>query len=143
MTYSPGTPGYPSGQPAQPAGSYPGAPTPSFAKSEPGESKLPLYLNIAVAALGLLIYIVNFFPIFTLSADLGAGSGGRIGDGGTAVGVAVFAALLAGLGLLPKAKINVGIVGAVAVLGALLVIAETVNTPTGVALGWAIWPLLA
>ena len=49
MTYSPGSPGYP---PAQPGGSYPGA-TPSFAKTEDTESKLPIYLNAAVVILGL------------------------------------------------------------------------------------------
>ena len=68
MTYSPGNPGYP---PAQPGGSYPGA-TPSFAK-DAGESKLPFFLNIAIVVLGLLVYILNFFPTFVLSADLGPG----------------------------------------------------------------------
>jgi Family of unknown function (DUF5336) len=137
MTYSPGNPGYP---PAQPAGSYPGA-TPSFAK-EPGESKLPFFLTIATVVLGLLVYVLNFFPTFVLSADLGGMAGGRAGDAGTAVAVAVLAALLAGLSLLPKAKINSGIVAAIAVLGALLVIAEMINTPTGFSIGWALWPLL-
>ena len=124
MTYSPGNPGYPS---AQPAGSYPGA-TPSFAK-DAGESKLPFFLAIAMAVLGLLVYVFNFFPTFVLSADLGPAAGGRAGDAGTAVAVAVLAALLAGLSLLPKTKINTGIVAAIAVLGALLVIAEMINTP--------------
>jgi hypothetical protein len=137
MTYSPGNPGYP---PAQPAGSYPGA-TPSFAK-DAGESKLSFFLTIAIVVLGLLVYIFNFFPTFVLSADLGGAAGGRAGDAGTAVAVAVLSALLAGLSLLPKAKINTGIVAAIAVLGALLVIAEMINTPTGFAIGWALWPLL-
>jgi hypothetical protein len=137
MTYSPGNPGYP---PAQPAGSYPGA-TPSFAK-DPGEGKLPFFLTIAIVVLGLLVYIFNFFPTFVLSADLGGAAGGRAGDAGTAVAVAVLAALLAGLNLLPKAKVNTGIVAAIAVLGALLVIAEMINTPTGFSIGWALWPLL-
>jgi hypothetical protein len=137
MTYSPGNPGYPS---AQPAGSYPGA-TPSFTK-DAGESKLPFFLAIAIAVLGLLVYVFNFFPTFILSADLGPAAGGRAGDAGTAVAVAVLAALLAGLSLLPNAKINTGIVAAIAVLGALLVIAEMINTPTGFSIGWALWPLL-
>jgi hypothetical protein len=139
MTYSPGSPGY---HPAQPAGSYPGA-TPSFAKAESGESKLPLYLNIAVVVLGFLVYLLNFFPIFTISADLGAAAGGRAADAGFAVDVAVVAALLAGLGLLPKGKQHSGVVAAVAVLGTLMVIAELVNTPPALAIGWAMWPLLA
>jgi hypothetical protein len=44
--------------------------------------------------------------------------------------------------LLPKAKNYVGIVAVTAVLGALLAITETVNTPAGFALGWAMWPLV-
>jgi hypothetical protein len=139
MTYSPGNPGYP---PSQPGGSYPGA-TPSFVKTDDGESKLPLYLNVAVVVLGLAVYLLNFGPTFTLGADLGPASGGRAGDAGTAVLVAVLAALLAGLGLLPKAKNYTGVVAAVAVLGALLAISETINTPAGFAIGWAMWPLVA
>ena len=139
MTYSPGNPGYP---PAQPGGSYPGA-TPSFAKADDGESKLPLYLNIAVVVLGLAVYLLNFGPTFVLGADLGPAAGGRAGDAGTAVLVALLATLLAGLSLLPKAKDYAGVVAAVAVLGALLAISETINTPAGFALGWAIWPLVA
>jgi hypothetical protein len=139
MTYSPGSPGYP---PPQPGGSYPGA-TPSFAKTDDVESKLPLYLDIAVVGLGLAVYLLNFGPIFTFCADLGPGAGGRAGDAGIAVAISVLAALLAGLGLLPKGKSYVGIVAAVAALGALLAIAETISTPTGVSVGWALWPLLA
>lgn len=139
MTYSPGNPGYPQ---AQPGGSYPGA-TPSFAKTDDGESKLPLYVNIAVVVLGLAVYLLNFGPTFVLSADLGPASGGRAGDAGTAVLVAVLAALLAGLSLVPKAKNYAGVVAAVAVLGALLSISEVINTPAGFAVGWAMWPLVA
>lgn len=137
MTYSPGSPGYP---PTQPGG-YPGA-TPSFAKTDDGASKLPLYLNVAVVVLGLAVYLLNFGPTFTLGADLGTASGGRAGDAGTAVLVAVLAGLLAGLSLLPKAKNYAGVVAAVAVLGALLAISETINTPAGFAIGWAMWPLV-
>ena len=139
MTYSPGSPGYP---PAQPGGSYPST-TPSFAKDDSGESSLPLYLNIAVLVLGLAVYLLNFGPTFTLGADLGPGAGGRAGDAGTAVLVAVLAALLAGLSLLPKAKSYAGVVGVIAALGALLAISETINTPAGFAIGWAMWPLVA
>ena len=92
--------------------------------------------------LGLLVYVLNFFPTFVLSADLGREAGGRAGDAGTAVAVAVLAALLAGLSLLPKAKTIRGMVAAIAVLGALLVISEMINTPTGFAIGWAMWPLV-
>lgn len=139
MTYSPGSPGYP---PTSPGGSYAGA-TPSFAKDDDGESKLPLYLNVAVAVLGLVSYLLNFGPTFTISADLGPGVGGRAGDAGTAVIVAVLASLLAGLSLLPKGKRYPGIVAVIAILGALLAVTETINLPTGFAIGWAMWPLVA
>lgn len=139
MTYSPGSPGYP---PASSGGSYAGA-TPSFAKDDDGKSKFPLYLNIAVVVLGLAAYLLNFGPTFIISADLGPGVGGRAGDAGTAVIVAVLASLLAGLSLLPKGKSYGGIVAVVAILGALLAITETINLPTGFAVGWAMWPLVA
>src|ERR1700756_3887515 len=137
MTYSPGSPGYP---PTQPGGSYPGA-TPSFAKDDSGESSLPLYLNIAVVVLGLAVYLLNFGPTFTLGADGGPGAGVSAGDAGTAVVIALLAALLAGLSLLPKPKNYAGVVGVIAALGALVAISETINMPAGYAIGWAMWPL--
>ena len=138
MTYSPGSPGYP---PAQPGGSYGAAP--SFEKTDDGESKLPLYLNIAVVVFGLLVFLLNFGQIFTFSSELGGAAGGRASDAGYAVDVAVLASLLAGVGLLPKARNYTGIVAAIAVLGSLIVITETVNTSPGLSIGWALWPLLA
>jgi hypothetical protein len=140
MTYPPGSPGYP---PAQPGGSYPGA-TPSFAKAESGESKLPLYLNIAVVVLGFAVYLLNFGPMFTVSSELG-GPGASVfaRDGGFGVPLAVLAALIAALSALPKGKSKAGLVAAIAVLGALLVISKTVNTPGSYVFGWAVWPLLA
>lgn len=139
MTYLPGSPGYPF---AQPAGSYPAA-TPSFAKSDVGESQLYQYLTIAVAVLGLAVYLGNFGPTFTSSADIGPGSGELASDAGPAVVVALLAALLAGLALLPKAKSSAGVVGAIAVLGALLTISEMIKMPTGFSIGWAMWFILA
>ncbi len=139
MTYQPGSPGYPSAQ--QPAGSY-GAATPAAAQAEPGESKLGLYLAIAVVALGLLAYFFSFGPMFTYSSEL-SGSGGEVsGDTGLAVGVAVLAALLAGVGLLPKAKSYVTIVAVLSVLGVLLIIAATFNKPSSFSAGWALWIVL-
>jgi len=138
MTYSAGSPGYP---PAQPGGSYPGA-TPSFAKTDDAESKLPSYLNAAVVVLGLAVYLLNFGPMFATSPDLNAPAI-FAHDGGFGVDAAVLAAIVAGLGLLPNAKKRVVLVAAVALLGALMVIAKTVNLPGGYVIGWAVWPLLA
>lgn len=139
MTYQPASPGYPSAQ--QPAGSY-GAAAPAPAQTEPGESKLGLYLAIAVAALGLLAYFFSFGPMFTYSSDLGGAGGEVAGDTGLAVAVAVLAALLAGVGMLPKAKSYVTIVGVLSVLGVLLIIAATFNKPASFSAGWALWIVL-
>ena len=57
MTYPPGGTGYP---PAQSPGSY-GASTPSFAKSDDGESNLKLYLTIAVRVLRGLEGVLGTF----------------------------------------------------------------------------------
>jgi len=138
MTYSPGSPGYP---PAQPGGSYPGA-TPSFAKTEDTESKLPNYLNAAVVILGLAVYLLNFGPMFATSPDLNAPAI-FAHDGGFGVDAAVLAAIVAGLGLLPNANKRVVLVAALALLGALMIISKTVNMPGGYVIGWAVWPLLA
>ncbi|MFY2861175.1 DUF5336 domain-containing protein [Mycobacterium sp. THU-M104] len=138
MTYSPGSPGYP---PTQPGGSYSGA-TPSFAKTD-DQTSLPVYLTVAVVGLGLAVYLLNFGPTFIIGAELGPSAGGRAGDAGYAVDVSVLAALLAAVSLLPKAKRNLAVVAVVAVLGALIVITEMVNTPAGYEIGWALWPLLA
>lgn len=116
MTYSPGNPGYPQ---AQPAGSYGGV-TPSFAHADEGASKLPMYLNIAVAVLGLAAYFASFGPMFTLSTELGGGDGAVSGDTGLPVGVALLAALLAGVALVPKAKSHVTVVAVLGVLGVFL-----------------------
>ncbi|HTQ15976.1 DUF5336 domain-containing protein [Mycobacterium sp.] len=141
MTYSPGTPGYPPAQ--QPSGAYPAAApaaAPDFAK-EPGESKLPLYLTFAVIGLGLAAYFASFGPTFALSSDLGGGT--SIGGGGSqSVAAAVLAALLAAVGVLPKANRHLGVVAAISVLGLLLAVSEAVNTPNGVTVQWGMWVIL-
>ena len=79
MSYPPTNPGYPQTQ--QP-GPY-GAPGPSFAPAEAGPSKLPLYLTVAVAVLGLAAYLASFGPVFTVSAELGPFGGAELtGSGG-------------------------------------------------------------
>jgi hypothetical protein len=138
MTYSSGSPGYP---PAQSPGLY-GVATPSFAKDD-GESKLALYLTIAVALLGLAAYLASFGPIFTISSELNPGGVELPHDAGYAIVVALLAALLAAVGLLPKAKNYSAIVAAIAVLGALLVIQQTLTKSSYLSIGWALWAILA
>jgi hypothetical protein len=155
MTYPPGGgSGYPGQQPTQQFST----PTQQFGKVEQpsqaqapaqtaaGPSKLPFYLLIAVAALGLGVYLFSFGDLFTISdtdfPQLGSASGTSLGLG-LAVIAALFAGLLAGASLLPKQTILVGVVAAVAVLGFLLVIGEIISKPEGVSIGWALYVVIA
>lgn len=138
MTYSPGSPGYP---PAQSTGSYGGA-NPSFAKSDDGKSSLPLYLTIAVVALGFAAYLASFGPMFNVSAELGP-VGEISGDVGIGIVAALLAGLLAAVSLLPKAKSYEGVIAAIAVLGALTLIKEALSAPNGLSVAWALWFALA
>ncbi|EUA50766.1 putative 34 kDa antigenic protein [Mycobacterium xenopi 3993] len=47
------------------------------------------------------------------------------------------------MGLLPKAKNYTAVVGAVAVVGALLAISQALSRPSGFSIGWALWFVLA
>jgi Family of unknown function (DUF5336) len=154
MTYPPSSSGYSSGQ--QPTQQF-SAPTQQFGKVEPsslqapsqttpaGPSKLPFILLAAVAGLGLLVYLFSFGPQFKIEStdfpQLGSASGTSLGLG-LAVGASLLAGLLAAASLLPKQRPSVGVVAAVAVLGFLLVIAEIVNTPEGVSIGWALYVII-
>ena len=60
--------------------------------------------------------------------------------------MAVVAALVAGLiaaaSLLPKQKAPIGVIAAVAVLAFLLVLAEIIQKPEGVSIGWALYVVI-
>jgi hypothetical protein len=131
MTYSPGSPGYP---PAQSQGAYGASSTPSFSKSDDGESNLKLYLNIGVVALGLAIYLLSYGPMITRILP----NGDELVESGSTlpIDLGLLAALLAGVSLLPKAKNYSGVVAAVAVLGGLLLIEDTIGASGR---GWALW----
>lgn len=143
MTYSPGNQpgGFP---PAQPPGSY-GAATQSFAPAaEPGPSKLPLYLSVAVVVFGLAAYLSSFGPVFTSSAELGPISVEATSGGGVFLTLAtLLAALVAAVGLLPKARGYLAIVTILSVLGVLVVLGQLFNTSSYVTTGWAAWLVLA
>ncbi len=150
MTYPPGNPGYP---PAQQGNQY--APTQQYGKvgepqegsagSSAGPSKLPLYLTGAVAALGLATYAFNFGPMLTISnsdfPQFGSASGSTPGLG-LAVAASVLAALLAAVGLLPKQKPATGLVAVVSTLSFLLVLAEVINAPAGLSIGWGLYLII-
>ena len=153
MTYPPSSSGYPPGQ--QPTTQF-SAPTQQFGKVEQpsaqapapasaGPSKLPFILLAAVAVLGLLVYLFSFGPQFQIEStdfpQLGSATGTSLGLG-MAVVASLLSALIAAASLLPKQKAPVGIVSAIAVLAFLLVVAEIIQTPEGVSLGWALYVVI-
>src|ERR1700712_1219291 len=122
MTYPPGNPGYP---PAQSPGSY-GAPAPSsFAKSGDADSNLKHYLTIAVAVLGVLAYLASYFPMVSRALP----NGDELVEKGSTlpVDLVLLAGLLAAVSLLRKTKNFLAAVTAVSVLGALLLIQDTID----------------
>lgn len=145
----PGSPGYPQSQ--QPTTQFT-APTQQFGKipdqdyGVPGVSKLPTYLTATVAVLGLLVYLSNFAPQFTMSASdfpfLGEVSGSSTGLG-LAMIASLIAALLAGISLLPKQPSLVNIAAVAAVISFLLVIAEVVNKPNEATVDWGLYLVIA
>ncbi|MGE2713950.1 DUF5336 domain-containing protein [Mycolicibacterium litorale] len=149
MTYSPGSPGYPPAN--QPTTQF-SAPTQHFGKlpeppaSGEGPNKLPAYLLMVVAALGLLVYLCNFGPIFQVTASDFLGQGGTVSGSTLGIGLAVIAALaaglLAGVTLLSKGRTYVAIASVLSVLALLLVIAELINKPEEASIGWALYALI-
>jgi hypothetical protein len=142
MTYPPGSPGYPPAQ--QPTTQF-AAPTQQFGKlpdpapAAEGPSKLPVYLTAAVAALGLAVYLSNYGPLFEASGtdfftptllDLG-------------VVASLLAALIAGVGLVPKQKTAPALVAVLSVLGFLLVISIVLTAPRGVDIKWGLYLIVA
>jgi len=131
MTYPPGSPGYP---PAQSSGSYAAPTAPSFNKGDEGESNLKQYLSIGVLVLGLAIYLVSYGPMITRILP----NGDELVESGSTlpVDLALLTGLLAGVSLLPKAKNFSAVVAAVASLGGLLLIEDTIGASGR---GWALW----
>jgi hypothetical protein len=123
----PGNPGYPSGPPA----SQYNAPTQQFGQVQEttpaGPSKLGFYLGIAVAVLGLAVYLTTF------ALDSGAAFGPL---------VAILAGLLAAAALLPKQRSHVAVVAVLAVLGFLIALAGVITIGSDT-LGWASYLLVA
>lgn len=119
-----GNSGYPSGPPAQ----Y-NAPTQQFGNVQDatpaGPNKLPFYLDIAIAVLGLAAYLTTF----------ALGTGTTIGPV-----AAVLAGLLAGIGLVPKQKSHYGVIAVLAVLGFLVILSDVITVGVG-NVGWP-WYLL-
>lgn len=111
MTYPPSNPGYPAaqqfGQPQQPPAK------PAAAPAADGESSLPTYLLIGVAATGLVAYILSFVGLYS-ATEAGGMELPAIKSIGYDIYGAVLAALLAGVSLLPKQKKMTGVVAVIA-----------------------------
>ena len=141
MTYPPGSPGYPPAQ--QPTTQF-AAPTQQFGKlpeaapAAAGPSKLPVYLTAAVAALGLAVYLSSYGPLFAASADLITPTLLDLG-----VVASVLAALIAGVGLVPKQKTAPALVAVLSVLGFLLAVAIVLTAPQGVDIKWGLYLIIA
>lgn len=153
MTYPPSSSGYPPSQ--QPTTQF-STPTQQFGKLDQpsaqapapaaaGVSKLPFILLAAVAVLGLLVYLFSFGDMFTIEStdfpQLGSASGTSLGLG-MAVVAALVSALIAAASLLPKQRAPIGVVAAVAMLAFLLVLAEIIQKPSGVSIGWALYVVI-
>ncbi|MBJ7337849.1 DUF5336 domain-containing protein [Mycolicibacterium sp.] len=144
-----GNSGYPSGPPA----SQYNAPTQHFGQTSEaapaGPSKLPSYLAIAVAVLGLAVYLANFGPVFTINAPNLPGFGPIGGSVSTtpigitlATAIAVVAGLLAAVSLLPKQTRHDAWVAILSVLALLIVLSQIVGVPSGVSFGWALYLII-
>ena len=159
MTYPPSSSGYPPSQ--QPTTQF-SAPTQQFGKVEQqqhqqgsvqtpaaitpsGPSRLPFILLTAVAVLGLLVYLFSFGEVFTIESSdfpqMGSASGTSQGVV-MAVVAALVSGLIAGASLLPRQKAPIGVIAAVALLAFLLVLAEVIQKPEGVSIGWALYVLI-
>ena len=148
MTYRPGGSGYPPGQqPTRLLGPRPSRsarPTGRGPRAAAGPSKLPFYLLRRRGARACRV-LFSFGPPHDQRhglPQLGSASGTSLGLG-LAVLASLFAGLFAGASLLPKQKVTIGVVAAVSVLGFLLVIAEIINKPDGVSIGWALYVVIA
>ena len=149
MTYPPTNPGYPA--PPQPggygaAGTGPGgAPGPvQYSPPAARPNRMPAVLAVAVLVLGLAAFFASFGPLLVINTDIGPFGGAEFTASGLSYWTvaAVLAALLAGVGLLPRSANYTPIVAVAAVLAVLLVIAQIINRPSGFSVGWALWLVL-
>ena len=136
---APGGPGYPS---AQHPNAHFAAPTQQFARLpefDAGVSKLPSYLASAIAAIGFLVYLASFGP------QLDAGTEYFISPFRVdlAVAASVLAALVAGVGLLPKQTARPALVVVLSLLSFLLVTSMMLTAPSAVTIAWGMYLVAA
>jgi hypothetical protein len=95
-------------------------------------------LTIAVAVLGLGVYLSSFGPLFTAGADYFTPTLLDLG-----VVAALAAGLCAGVSLLPKQKPLPAAIAVLSVLAFLLVIAIVLTAPEGVSIDWGLYLIIA
>ncbi len=144
MSYPQGAPAGPGYPPAQQPNAQFGAPTQQFAKLPDADgarmNKLPAFLGASIAAIGLLVYLASFGPQFTARSEFFVMTPFRVE---LAVAAAVLAALIAGVGLLPKQTARPALVGVLSLLSFLLVISITITAPSVVTIGWGLYLVVA
>lgn len=145
--YPPGSPDYPPPQQQQQPTTQFAAPTQQFGKAPEaapaaeGPSKLPLYLTAAVAALGLAVYLSSYGPLFQAIGVSGELFTPTLLDLG--VSASILAALIAGVGLLPKQKVAPAAAAILSVLGFLLTLEIVLTVPDGVSIDWGLYLVIA
>jgi len=145
MSYPQGPTGGPGYPPSQQPNAHFAAPTQQFGKLAEtdtvaaGPSRLPGYLAAAIAALGLLVYLGSFGPQFTAGTEFFI-TPFRID---LAVVASLLAALIAGVGLLPKQTARPALVGVLSLLSFLLVISIVLTAPSGVTIDWGLYVVVA
>ncbi|MBB2990962.1 hypothetical protein FHR72_002435 [Mycolicibacterium iranicum] len=152
MSYPQGAPGGSGFPPAQQPTTQFSAPTQQFSKvsdADPtadGPSKLPLYLSVGTAVLGLLVYLSSFGPQFVVSAADSAAAA-QLGSMTVwtlvVVIAALVAALLAAVSLLPKQANYTAVAAVAAVVGFLIVLAVVISTPSNVSIDWGLYLVIA
>ena len=146
MTYPPNSPGYQSTQPTTQFAAQSQQLGRAAEPSPAGPSKLPFYLNVAVAVFGVAVYLANFGPLFTISnsdfPQLGTACGSTT-ELGLAVVASLLAGLVAGVALLPKQKALDAWVAIISVLAFLVILAEVLSAPSEVTIGWGLYVVAA
>jgi hypothetical protein len=127
----PSTPGY-GPQPA------PGPGGPAGAAGPPGPGKgMPFYFNVGVVVLGVLSFFLGFLPYISGAAAQVAGESITVSssanffntNGLVSTTLLLVAALVAGLGMLPKQDINDGVVASLSVVGFVSLLFQLVSLP--------------
>jgi Family of unknown function (DUF5336) len=147
MTYSTGSGNY--GGPPQ------GPSTPGYGPQSPGYGAapvprdpkgLPFFLNIGVVALGVISFLLGFAPYVSGSSAQFGGESISISasfnffetNGVVSISLLLAAALVAGLGMLPKQEIHEGVVASLSIAGFVSLLFQMVALPGEANIGFGL-----